>query len=126
MEWVSMSPAFYEGRDSIEKKYSTHKRREKKVTIIGHDVWIGEKAIIKQGVRIGTGSVIGMGSVVTKDVKPYSIVAGNPAKLIRDRFDAFTIQELLRSEWWNFSDDKLSHLAQFVTNPQLFLEMIKK
>lgn len=83
LEWISTSPVFYEGRDSIDMKFSEHKRKKGLKTIIGHDVWIGQNSLIKQGIKIGNGAVIGMGSVVTKDVAPYSIVAGNPTKLIK-------------------------------------------
>lgn len=83
IDWVSTSPVFYYGRDSIKKKYSTFKRKPDKKTIIGNDVWVGNNAIIKQGVIIGDGAVIGMGAIVTKNVPNYAIVAGNPAKIIR-------------------------------------------
>jgi len=68
--------------------------------VIGHDVWIGAGAMICQGVNVGTGAVIAGGAVVTKDVPPYAIVAGVPAKLIRYRFDEGTIDRLLNSKWW--------------------------
>lgn len=121
MDWVSTSPVFYEGRDSVKKKYSEHKREEGKITIIEHDVWIGQYVLIKQGVRIGVGAVIGMGSVVTKDVDPYAIVAGNPAKLIRKRFSDEIILSLLNSHWWDFDDIKLKQLAEHIKNPDDFI-----
>jgi virginiamycin A acetyltransferase len=75
---------------------------------IGHDVWIGHNAIILPGVSsIGTGAVIGAGSVVTKDVEPYAIVFGNPARLFRFRFDEETIRRLLESRWWEKPIDEL-------------------
>ncbi len=126
MEWVSMSPVFYEGRDSVKKKFSEHARIPNQKVTIGHDVWIGEKVLISQGVNIGTGAVIGMGSVVTKDVEPYSIVAGSPAKFIRNRFSNELIQNLLDSEWWNLPEDRLSLLAKHIENPLVFLERLKE
>ena len=84
-------------------------------------MWIGQNVIIKQGINIGTGSIIGMGSIVTKDIPPYSIYAGNPAKLIRERFDKKTIDKLLKIEWWNFDDKKLMNYAQYFTNPDKFI-----
>lgn len=126
MNWVAMSPVFYEGRDSVKAKYSEHKRPGISKTIIGHDVWIGESAIIKQGVSIGHGAVIGMGSIVTKDVSPYDIVAGNPARVIRKRFSNDIVEDLLKSKWWNFDDKKLKYYAQYFTNPEEFLRALKK
>ena len=79
-------------------------------TIIGNDVWIGTRAIIKRGVKIGNGAVIASGAVVTKDVEPYAVVAGVPAKLIKYRFDSETIQELQALEWWNLPKESLCGL----------------
>lgn len=97
--WASMSPVFYYGRDSVKKKFAEFHREQDKRTSIGHDVWLGHGAHIKQGVTIGNGAVVGMGSVVTKDVPPYAIVAGNPARLIRVRFNDDLIEQLEESRW---------------------------
>ncbi len=70
--------------------------------VIGNDVWIGANAIILPGVNIGDGAVIGAGTVVTKDVPPYAIVGGNPARVIKYRFDENTINTLLKIKWWDF------------------------
>ena len=125
MDWVSMSPVFYEGRDSVRAKFSEHKRNSPQMTIIGHDVWIGHSAIIKAGVTIGNGAVVGMGSIVTKNVPPYAIVAGNPARLIRFRFDQETINGILDSAWWNFSDNELERFAQYFNDPKKNLSRLK-
>lgn len=74
---------------------------------IGSDVWIGQRAIILSGVTIGHGAVIGAGALVAKDVPPYAVVAGNPARLIRYRFDPETIQALLKIAWWSWTPDKV-------------------
>ncbi len=74
---------------------------------IGNDVWIGQRAIILSGVNIGDGAVIAAGSAVTKDVQPYEIVAGVPARHIRFRFDKKIIQQLLRVKWWGWSEQKI-------------------
>lgn len=124
IDWVSMSPAFYKGRDSIKMKFSEFERKPKKKTIIGHDVWIGRNALIKAGVNIGNGAVVGMGSIVTKDVLPYTIVAGNPAKVIKMRFDKKTIEKLQQSQWWIFSDKDLRKYSKFIKDPEVFLENI--
>jgi virginiamycin A acetyltransferase len=71
-------------------------------TIVGNDVWIGHEALIMPAITIGDGAIIASRSVVTKDVPPYTIVAGNPAKVIRHRFDDQTIGHLLEIQWWNW------------------------
>ncbi|CCZ22449.1 acetyltransferase (Isoleucine patch superfamily) [Acetobacter sp. CAG:977] len=77
---------------------------------IGNDVWIGQNAVIMDGVKIGDGAIIAAGAVVTKDVAPYAIVGGVPAKLIRYRFDEATIKDLLRLKWWELSDKEILSL----------------
>jgi acetyltransferase-like isoleucine patch superfamily enzyme len=122
MHFVSTSPAFLSHRDSIKTKYARHNFLPQIKTTIGHDVWIGEGVFIKAGVKIGTGSVIGMGSVVTKDVPPYAIVAGNPAKLIRYRFEQCMIDRLLKSEWWILSPTELKKYGPLFNDPEKFLD----
>ena len=126
MEWVSMSPVFYAGRDSITKKFSTHNKGNGISTSIGNDVWIGEYALIKAGVRIGDGAVIGMGSVVTKDIPPYAIAAGSPAKIIRKRFDDNIIDKLLNIKWWNFNEEQLNKYAKYIMCPDEFIHEIEQ
>lgn len=126
MEWVSMSPVFYEGRDSVKTKFSEHKRELPLRTQVGHDVWIGEGAIIKAGVTVGYGAVVGMGAVVTKNIGAFEIWAGNPAKLIRKRFDDQTISKLLEIAWWNFNDSQLRQYAYLFNTPELFLKECAK
>lgn len=77
---------------------------------IGHDVWIGQSAIILSGVTIESGAVIGAGAVVSKDIAPYSVAAGNPARHIRYRFSEQTIAKLLALRWWDLSDTNLEAL----------------
>nr|WP_315026738.1 CatB-related O-acetyltransferase [uncultured Chryseobacterium sp.] len=85
--------------------------------IIEDDVWIGSNSVILSGVKIGRGAIIGAGSVVTKDVEPYAIVAGNPAKKIRNRFDQKAIDELESSKWWEWNKaDILKNEAFFNKN----------
>ena len=79
-------------------------------TIVGNDVWIGCNSVIIQGVSVGDGAVIGAGSVVTRDVAPYSIVIGNPARLLRYRFQPSLIQALLETRWWDLPADVIKSL----------------
>jgi phosphonate metabolism protein (transferase hexapeptide repeat family) len=90
---------------------------------IGHDVWIGHNATIMAGVNIGNGAVIGAGSIVTKDVAPYSIVAGVPAKLIRPRFPAAISEQLETLAWWDWSHEMIkARLPDFRGDVEGFLE----
>lgn len=75
--------------------------------VIGSDVWIGRGTIVLPGVNIGHGAVVGAGAVVTRDVAPYAIVAGNPARLIRHRFSPEIIEALLAIRWWDWPDEKI-------------------
>ena len=87
--------------------------KERITTKIENDVWVGDSVIILPGVKVGTGSVIGAGSIVTKDVEPYTIVAGNPAKLIKKRFNNDRILELLNSKWWDWDDETIRKNKSF-------------
>ena len=126
MDWASMSPAFNSTKGLMRKKYACIPYDPFKRTCIGNDVWIGSYCQIKAGVSIGNGAVIGMGSVVTKDIGPYEIWAGNPAKLIRKRFDDDTIEKLLLSKWWELTDEELSCVAQYVNNIDEFLQKVEE
>ena len=84
-------------------------------TVIGNDVWIGQNATILPGVHIGDGAIIGLNSVVGSDVPPYTVVAGNPARPIRKRFDDETIELLERFEWWNKPVDEINRLIPLLT-----------
>ena len=125
MEWVSMSPAFSSRRDSIKKKFAKHDKGDTLRTLVGNDVWIGERALIKAGVRIGDGAVVGMGSVVTKDVRPYSVAAGCPARTIRMRFDDYIIAKLSMIKWWEFDEELLHKYAKYVPSPEVFIREVE-
>jgi len=96
----------------------------KKDTFIGNDVWFGHDVTVLPSVHIGDGAIIGTRSVVTKDVAPYSIVAGNPARLIRKRFDEETIQALLKIQWWNFSIEQIEANLKYIVGNDI--ESLKK
>jgi acetyltransferase-like isoleucine patch superfamily enzyme len=93
---------------------------------IGHDVWIGLNAIILPGLSIGSGAIIGAGAVVTKDIPPYAIAAGNPARVVRFRFNEALISALLESKWWELSDDLLENLDPSLYSRDIttFVEMV--
>ena len=90
---------------------------------IGHDVWIGTRAFVRNGVTIGTGSVIGAHAVVTKDVPSYAIVAGNPARVVRYRFPPSIIRRLLASQWWRLDVAALNHFP--ITDVERFLTQLE-
>jgi len=93
-------------------------------TVIGNDVWIGNSVTIMQGVTIGDGAIIGTNSLVTKDVEPYTIVGGNPARVIRKRFDEETIGFLLNLGWWNWPVNKITAHLKAITEGSI--EDLKK
>lgn len=103
-DWVTTYPFFYDEEDWGSTVDGFKKSGD---TIVGNDVWIGTEAIIMPGVKIGDGAVIGSRSVVTKDVPPYAIVAGNPAKLVKKRFTDNEITNLLEIKWWNWSKTEI-------------------
>lgn len=99
-------------------------------TIIGNDVLIMYNAIILSGVRIGDGAFVGAGAVVTKDVPPYAIVAGNPARIIKYRFTEEQIKALLRIRWWDWNDEEIREFEEYFYDINIFipkaLEKMKK
>jgi acetyltransferase-like isoleucine patch superfamily enzyme len=103
-DWVTTFPFQVEGN-----------RKSKGDVLIGNDVWIGFGATILSGVEIGDGAVIGARAVVAKDVKPYEIVAGNPARHIRFRFDKYAIELLLKLKWWDLPENEVQALIPMLT-----------
>ena len=121
IDWVSTSPVFNENKDHLKKKFAYHKFNYSAFTEIGNDIWIGDKAMIKAGVKVGDGAIIGMNSVVTKNIPPYEIWAGNPAKMIKKRFTDDKIQALLRIKWWEEDEKTLKEMSSLFNNMDVFL-----
>jgi acetyltransferase-like isoleucine patch superfamily enzyme len=123
--FVSTSPVFLSHKDSVKAKFARHEYLPVVRTVLGADIWIGDGAFIKAGVTVGHGAIIGMGAVVTRDVPPYAIVAGNPARLIRLRFDPPLVQALLDSAWWTWPDARLHEFGDLTNDPVAFIAKIK-
>lgn len=121
--YVSTHPAFYLNRPVLGYDLVEHDRRsDYRGTTLGHDVWIGANALVKDGITIGDGAIIGAGAVVTKDVEPYAVVAGVPAKAIRKRFDDVTIARLQASQWWTRDDAWLRRYREELADVTRFVE----
>lgn len=122
--FVSTSPVFYSksANSFADKEYF----KESGAVHIGHDVWIGSNVVIIDDVNIGTGAIIAAGSIVTKDVPPYAIYGGVPARLIKMRFDEATIQALLASEWWQHDDAWFKEHYKLMHNSEDFLQFLKQ
>jgi acetyltransferase-like isoleucine patch superfamily enzyme len=116
IDWVTTYP--FSRLFPKAKRFPGHPRSKGDV-IIGNDVWVGRDALILSGVEIGNGAVIAARSVVAKDVPPYSIVAGNPAKLVRFRFNKSVITDLQRIAWWNWSLSKIEEAWPFLLSSDI-------
>lgn len=125
--YVSSHPAFYLLNTPLVKTFSTEDIfLTTSRTIIGHDVWIGQNALIMSGVKIGTGAVIGAGSVVTKDVPEYAIVTGIPANISKFRFEENIRRDLLQTKWWNMPNEWIEKNCLLFTNPLQLIDILKK
>lgn len=111
MSMISTSPVFAGEKNLFRKNFGSCLSEMHKPVNIGNDVWIGENVFINDGITIGNGAVIGAHSVVTHDVPPYAIAVGVPAKVIRYRFSSEDIEIIEKSEWWNWSEDKLKKVG---------------
>ncbi len=110
--------SFHSGNGHYKDVFSFNKGKNASINI-GSDVWLGTKATILSGVTIGHGAVVAAGSVVTKDVPPYAIVGGIPAKVIKYRFEDQLIKKLLDIKWWEWSDEKIMLNKEFFQSEQL-------
>lgn len=122
---VSSHPAFYLRNTPLAKTYSDRDMfTTSKRTFIGHDVWIGQNALIMSGLRIGVGAVIGAGAVVTRDVPAYAVVGGVPAQIIKYRFDEKLRNDLLASKWWDLPEEWLKNNYSLFQDPLKLLECL--
>jgi acetyltransferase-like isoleucine patch superfamily enzyme len=125
--WVSTSPVFQAvSHSGPQKRFALLPLPKAKTTIIGNDVWIGHRAIVKAGCVIGDGAVIGAGAVVTKDVPPYAIVGGVPAKVIKMRFSDAVINKLLEIRWWSFTEDQLRIIGPLMNDCEKLIQFIEE
>jgi virginiamycin A acetyltransferase len=111
-------PLFFE-EWNLDKKHVKSAWDNKGDIVIGNDVWIGYEAVILSGVHIGDGAIIGARAVVTKDIPPYTVVGGIPAKEIKKRFDEEIINKLQQIQWWNWSFDKIQQFLPYIMNGEV-------
>ncbi len=129
-ENISTSPTFFSTDPRNRLQYTRRQLHDETGVlrdgmysiVIGNDVWIGNHVIILPGITIGDGAVIGAGSVVTKDVEPYAVYVGNPARRIKYRFAEEEIEELLRIQWWNRDEAWLRERVESFADPQRFFK----
>lgn len=120
---ISTAPMFYsKAKQNGVSLVNEVVYEEQKQTIIGNDVFIGANVTIVDGVKIGDGAVIGAGAVVVKDIPPYAVAVGIPAKVIKYRFDEQTIKRLIDMQWWNWSDIDLQKVADNEFNVNEFIK----
>ena len=106
---VSTSPVFYQSTTSLHIKPKKDKFFGHQAVNIGNDVWIGANCVVRNGIKIGDGAIIGAGAVITKDVPPYAIVVGVPGRVLKYRYENEIIEKLLLIKWWNWDLEKIEN-----------------
>lgn len=120
---ISTSPMFYSTMKQNGMTLSAgNKIEERKGITIGNDVFVGANVTILDGVTIGDGAVIGAGAVVSKDIPPYAVAAGCPIKILRYRFDAEIVSNLLDIKWWNFDEEQLWQIENYEFDVEGFIK----
>lgn len=130
LQYMSTSPIFTQKINAlqecwIDKNIFEHKSTDERV-YIGNDVWVGSHVLINGGVHIGDGAVIGAGAVVVKDVPPYAIVGGVPARIIRYRFSPEVIEKLLDLKWWNYNENILKENIDFFQKENITVDDVEE
>lgn len=124
---ISTAPMFYSTNKPNGITLSAiDKLQEYKQTVIGNDVFIGANVTILDGVSIGDGAVIGAGAVVSKDIPPYAIAVGSPIEIKSYRFSESQIKDLMKIQWWNFSEDELTQVEKMFFDVDLFISRYKQ
>jgi len=123
--FVSTSAYFYSTKRGFVEN-ALYKEENRGLTEVGCDVMIGTQAMILSGVKLGHGCIVAAGSLVNKNVPPYAIVRGSPAKVVAYRFDEETIAKLLKSEWWNFTETQYQKYKSIMCEIEKFVEEIEK
>lgn len=130
LQYMSTSPIFTQKINAlqecwIDKNIFEHKSTDERV-YIGNDVWVGSHVLINGGVHIGDGAVLGAGAVVVKDVPPYAIVGGVPARIIRYRFSPEVIEKLLDLKWWNYNANILKENIDFFQKENITVDDVEE
>lgn len=119
VDWITTYPFGHTSKNVFNRFNGVGHPKTNGNVIIGNDVWIGSNATIMSGVKIGDGAVIANNSHIVKNVEPYTIVGGNPGKLIKQRFDDNTIKKLLELKWWNFDDNTINEITPLLCSTNL-------